>query len=248
MAMRYSHARNELPSKRSRARHADISTSWSTSSGIVHRAERAIAVHEQLSAMWRDELIEGRAVATLGPIEEGWVQGPHAPPVGGHHEGINTDRTENSSVISRFVRGSTCVHRTAAQEHPMPTVNTPARTAVVTGASRSFGRAIAVRLASTGVHVVGVSRDEAVLEDLRARLGSSFTPVVAHVTRDGLATRLIAEHRPSILASTPAPPRMRQRSRTRHGRRSARTGTSTSGTSSSSSEQRRSPRSIPVQR
>jgi len=236
-----------MSSRRSGRGHAmpTSAPSWSTSSASCRRA---IAVHEQLSAMWRDELIEGRAVATLGPIEEGWVQGPHAPPVGGHHEGINTDRTENSSVISRFVRGSTCVHRTAAQEHPMPTVNTPARTAVVTGASRSFGRAIAVRLASTGVHVVGVSRDEAVLEDLRARLGSSFTPVVADVTRDGLATRLIAEHRPSILASTPAPPRMRQRSRTRHGRRSARTGTSTSGTSASSSEQCCSPRSIPVQR
>jgi len=81
----------------------------------------------------------------------------------------------------------------------MPTVNPPARTAVVTGASRGFGRAIAVGLAATGVHVVGVARDEAALDDLQHQLGASFTPVAADVADDGLASRLIAEHRPDIL-------------------------------------------------
>jgi NAD(P)-dependent dehydrogenase (short-subunit alcohol dehydrogenase family) len=81
----------------------------------------------------------------------------------------------------------------------MPTVNSPARTAVVTGASRGFGRAIAVGLAATGVHVVGVARDGAALGDVRHQLGGSFTPVVADVIDDGLACRLIAEHRPNIL-------------------------------------------------
>lgn len=81
----------------------------------------------------------------------------------------------------------------------MPTVNPRGRTAVVTGASRGFGRAIAVGLAATGVHVVGVARDNAALEDLQHQLGSCFTPIVADVTDDELATRLIAEHRPNIL-------------------------------------------------
>ena len=37
------------------------------------------------------------------------------------------------------------------------------------------------------------------LEEVQRELGPSFTPVVADVTDDHLATRLIAEHRPSIL-------------------------------------------------
>ena len=81
----------------------------------------------------------------------------------------------------------------------MPTVNSSGRTAIVTGASRGFGRAIAVGLAATGVHVVGVGRDEAALEDLQHQLGSSFTQIVADVTTDGLAARLITEHQPNLL-------------------------------------------------
>jgi NAD(P)-dependent dehydrogenase (short-subunit alcohol dehydrogenase family) len=81
----------------------------------------------------------------------------------------------------------------------MTTVNPPGRTAIVTGASRGFGRAIAVGLAATGVHVVGVARDAAALAEVQRELRASFTPVVADVTEDGLAARLLGEHRPSIL-------------------------------------------------
>jgi NADP-dependent 3-hydroxy acid dehydrogenase YdfG len=81
----------------------------------------------------------------------------------------------------------------------MPTINPSGSTAVVTGASRGFGRAIAVGLAATGVHVVGVGRDEAALEHVRCQLRSSFTAVIADVTDSGLPARLIAEHRPNIL-------------------------------------------------
>lgn len=81
----------------------------------------------------------------------------------------------------------------------MPTVNPPGRTAVVTGASRGFGRAIAVGLAATGVHVVGVARDKAALDEVQHQIGACFTPVVADVTDDGLASRLIAEYLPDIL-------------------------------------------------
>ena len=81
----------------------------------------------------------------------------------------------------------------------MPTATPPGRTAVVTGATRGFGRAIAVGLAATGVHVVGVARDEAALDAVQHQIGASFTPMVADVADDDLATRLIAEFRPSIL-------------------------------------------------
>ena len=81
----------------------------------------------------------------------------------------------------------------------MPTPSASGRTAVVTGASRGFGRAIAIGLAATGAHVIGVARDAAGLDAVQQQLGSCFTPVAADVTDDGLAGRLIAEHRPNIL-------------------------------------------------
>jgi len=53
-------------------------------------------------------------------------------------------------------------------------------TALVTGASRGFGRGIAIALAGAGANVVGVARDRASLEELRAQLGDAFTPLHRH--------------------------------------------------------------------
>ena len=64
----------------------------------------------------------------------------------------------------------------------MPTQELSGTTALVTGASRGFGRAIALALAKHGAHVVGVARDRARLEELHAQLGDTFTPVSADAT------------------------------------------------------------------
>ncbi|MEO8695937.1 MAG: SDR family oxidoreductase [Acidimicrobiales bacterium] len=72
-------------------------------------------------------------------------------------------------------------------------------TAVVTGASRGFGRSIAIRLARAGADVVGVARDRAALLDLHEHLGASFTPVAGNVTDPDLAAQLISRHRPQVL-------------------------------------------------
>src|SRR4051812_9775616 len=72
-------------------------------------------------------------------------------------------------------------------------------TAIVTGAGRGFGRATAIALAAAGAHVVGVSRREPELAELQRLLDASFTPVVADVTRPGLAEQLITQHRPQTL-------------------------------------------------
>jgi NAD(P)-dependent dehydrogenase (short-subunit alcohol dehydrogenase family) len=58
----------------------------------------------------------------------------------------------------------------------MPTRELSGTTALVTGASRGFGRAIAVALSKHGAHVAGVARDHSRLEELRAQLGNTFTP------------------------------------------------------------------------
>jgi NAD(P)-dependent dehydrogenase (short-subunit alcohol dehydrogenase family) len=72
-------------------------------------------------------------------------------------------------------------------------------TALVTGASRGFGRAIATELSAKGANVVGVARNAKQLEELRNELGERFTAVVGDVTEADLARDLIMKHRPQIL-------------------------------------------------
>lgn len=81
-------------------------------------------------------------------------------------------------------------------------------TAIVTGAGRGFGRAIASALAAAGVRVVGVARTRSQLEEVRTQLGDAFTPVVADAADPATAERLIDEYRPRTLVlcagATPA--------------------------------------------
>lgn len=81
-------------------------------------------------------------------------------------------------------------------------------TAIVTGASRGFGRAITISLADQSAHVVGVARSSDALNELHDQLGTAFTPEVSDVTDPSLPARLIAQHHPStlILNAGAAPP------------------------------------------
>lgn len=72
-------------------------------------------------------------------------------------------------------------------------------TAIVTGASRGFGRGIARALVRAGAIVVGVARDGVELADVRAELGSSFTAVVADATDPIVAGQLIETYPPRTL-------------------------------------------------
>jgi NAD(P)-dependent dehydrogenase (short-subunit alcohol dehydrogenase family) len=72
-------------------------------------------------------------------------------------------------------------------------------TALVTGASRGFGRAIAVTLSQAGARVVGVARDRSRLGELRAELGDGFTPVAADAADPVVAGQLIDAYRPRTL-------------------------------------------------
>jgi NAD(P)-dependent dehydrogenase (short-subunit alcohol dehydrogenase family) len=73
------------------------------------------------------------------------------------------------------------------------------QTAVVTGASRGFGRAIAAALAAADVHVVGIARDEQGLRAVRDELGAAFTVLAGDATDDALARDVLARHRPGLL-------------------------------------------------
>jgi NADP-dependent 3-hydroxy acid dehydrogenase YdfG len=79
------------------------------------------------------------------------------------------------------------------------TTDIEGRTALVTGASRGFGRAIAIALGTAGTPVVGVARDPVALEGLRAELGDSFTPVAADAADPVVAGQLIDTYRPGLL-------------------------------------------------
>ena len=81
----------------------------------------------------------------------------------------------------------------------MTTAEITVRPALVTGASRGFGRAIATALAASGVPVTGVARDGAALDAVAAELGGSFTPVAADAADPVVAGRLIDACRPDLL-------------------------------------------------
>jgi NAD(P)-dependent dehydrogenase (short-subunit alcohol dehydrogenase family) len=81
----------------------------------------------------------------------------------------------------------------------MPAQELSGTAALVTGASRGFGRAIAAALSQAGADVVGVARDRARLADLRAQLGDTFTPVAADVADPVVAGQLLDRYRPRTL-------------------------------------------------
>ena len=73
------------------------------------------------------------------------------------------------------------------------------RTAIVTGASRGFGRATAIALVNAGVHVIGVGRDREQLDAVRDEAGAEFTPVAADAADPVTAGRLVDTYHPDIL-------------------------------------------------
>src|SRR5437773_10866602 len=75
---------------------------------------------------------------------------------------------------------------------------TPA-TALVTGASRGFGRAIASALYAEGVEAVAVARNAGLLASLREELGDTLTTLVADVGDPVVAGTLIEQHQPDAL-------------------------------------------------
>jgi NAD(P)-dependent dehydrogenase (short-subunit alcohol dehydrogenase family) len=81
----------------------------------------------------------------------------------------------------------------------MSTTNLTRSTALVTGASRGFGRAIATELSACGARVIGLARHAEPLEQLRGELGQRFIPVVGDATNAELARTLLEEHQPRIL-------------------------------------------------
>jgi NAD(P)-dependent dehydrogenase (short-subunit alcohol dehydrogenase family) len=81
--------------------------------------------------------------------------------------------------------------------------------AIVTGAGRGFGRAVAAALSATGAHVIGVARTGAQLDEVAGELGDSFTPVAADAADPATPGRLIEEYRPrTLVLCAGAAPRM----------------------------------------
>src|ERR1700757_4114618 len=81
----------------------------------------------------------------------------------------------------------------------MTSTDITGRSAIVTGASRGFGRAIATALSKAGAQVTGVARDPAPLAELAAELGGSFTPVSAGAADPVITGRLIDKSQPPLL-------------------------------------------------
>jgi NAD(P)-dependent dehydrogenase (short-subunit alcohol dehydrogenase family) len=78
-------------------------------------------------------------------------------------------------------------------------------TAVVTGASRGFGRGVALALAHAGADVVALARSADALEALadearRRNAPGTITPLAADATDPDVAESTLATHRPNLLA------------------------------------------------
>ncbi len=77
-------------------------------------------------------------------------------------------------------------------------------TAVVTGASRGFGRGVAMALAQSGLKVVALARSGEALEDLSREAQAqqatgTVIPVAADVAEADVAERVLSEYRPQLL-------------------------------------------------
>ncbi|MBO0772478.1 MAG: SDR family oxidoreductase [Actinobacteria bacterium] len=81
----------------------------------------------------------------------------------------------------------------------MTTTELAGTTAIVTGASRGFGRAIAAALTARGASVVGIARDRHALDEVAKDLGDAFIPVPGDAADPDLAGRLVADHQPRTL-------------------------------------------------
>lgn len=81
----------------------------------------------------------------------------------------------------------------------MTTQQLSGTTAIVTGASRGFGRGIATALTKAGARVVGVARDAGALDEVREQLGGTFTAVTADAADPTVAGELIDAYQPRTL-------------------------------------------------
>jgi NAD(P)-dependent dehydrogenase (short-subunit alcohol dehydrogenase family) len=81
----------------------------------------------------------------------------------------------------------------------MPTCEESHSTALVTGASRGFGRAIASALHASGATVVAVARSAELLASLQDELGDKLTAVVGDVADPVVAGTLLERYRPDTL-------------------------------------------------
>ncbi|MBO0703288.1 MAG: SDR family oxidoreductase [Candidatus Dormibacteraeota bacterium] len=83
-------------------------------------------------------------------------------------------------------------------------------TAIVTGASRGFGRATATALIGAGARVVGVARDRTRLEETRGELGDAFIPVATDAADPVVAGQLLDRYHPdTVVLSAGASPLLR---------------------------------------
>jgi NAD(P)-dependent dehydrogenase (short-subunit alcohol dehydrogenase family) len=72
-------------------------------------------------------------------------------------------------------------------------------TAIVTGASRGFGRATAVALYQAGAQVIGVAQHKADLDEVREQLGEAFVPMAADAADPDLPRQLMARYQPQTV-------------------------------------------------
>ena len=81
----------------------------------------------------------------------------------------------------------------------MNTTDQSIDTAIVSGASRGFGRAIATELVAAGWRVVGLARTTRDLQEVRDEAGDGFIPVTSDAADEAVAESMITRFQPRLL-------------------------------------------------
>src|SRR5215475_6780481 len=116
-------------------------------------------------------------------------------PSEGHATTVSS-RSSRRLLAGRAVLAATGIGPAQLRGATMTSSDQITSTALVTGASRGFGRAIASALHAEGAQVVAVARSAGLLASLRDELGATLTPVVADVADPVVAGTLIEQYRP----------------------------------------------------
>ena len=80
-------------------------------------------------------------------------------------------------------------------------MNTDKKTALVTGAGKGIGRAVALKLTQEGIHVIAVARTATDLDSLWEESGKSVTPWCLDATSEEMLEKIAKEERIDILVN-----------------------------------------------
>lgn len=102
-------------------------------------------------------------------------------------------RLKLKSLIKRYIKAMAPINVVVNNVTLAPNELLKGKTAVVTGASRGIGKAVAKAMANSGATVIGLGRNEKTLKQAKEEIGSSYIPYPCDVSDVENVGRYISE-------------------------------------------------------